>query len=319
MDRDKAERMRARWSGLMTLSRVAPLEDIEKGAEASPGAQAPQVAIGVEGEGKSWRLAVRVQRSSPRLDKMLEAMREEADGEVEVRYIGRVIALNGTPRDRVRPLITGISCGHAQGEPGTIACFVKNRNVLSSPRFLLSNNHVIGLSNLARQTDSVLQPAFLDLPAGDNVVGTFERLVELQADHNIVDAAIARIDVQFIARAVFGQPLPIAGIRTAPLSTGDRVMKIGRTTGETHGTIFAIGVDNLAVDFNGVSRSFDQQIEIAAADADPFCDGGDSGSLILDEDFRAVGLLFGKSNAEDRLCYANPISEVLDRLLVDIE
>lgn len=50
---------------------------------------------------------------------------------------------------------------------------------------------------------------------------------------------------------------------------------------------------------------------------------GDSGSLIIDEQLRAIGLLFaggdeGGSNGQG-LTYANPITTVLDEIQVDLE
>ena len=53
-----------------------------------------------------------------------------------------------------------------------------------------------------------------------------------------------------------------------------------------------------------------------------FSQGGDSGSLIVDADRRAVGLLFagsdqGGSNGKG-LTYANPLRAVLEALKVDL-
>jgi hypothetical protein len=67
---------------------------------------------------------------------------------------------------------------------------------------------------------------------------------------------------------------------------------------------------------------FDQQIEIESAGDGSFSDGGDSGSLIVDDDFGAVGLLFAGSEAGGEnglgLTFANPIGTVLDALKVDL-
>jgi hypothetical protein len=68
---------------------------------------------------------------------------------------------------------------------------------------------------------------------------------------------------------------------------------------------------------------FDNQIEIEGSGNKAFSDSGDSGSLIVDDQLRAVGLLFaggdvGGSNGKG-LTYANPIDAVLDALKVDLE
>lgn len=320
MDRARAEQLRDRWSEVLQAATAAE-ESAAPAEEAFPPfgkvVGRTRLATGIVGDEQGWSLAVRVQSEGPDLEEIITAMRADADGEIDIRRIGRVVALQATPKDKSRPVITGISCSHLQGAPGTIGCFVRNENDPQSPHFVLSNNHVIGLSNLAAQDDKILQPALGDFFDVTNVIARFERSVKLEAKHNLVDAAIARVEVPALLRQVFGRALPIAGIRTTPLVTNERVTKVGRTTGEREGTIFALGVKDLEVDFNGTPRSFDEQIEIAPS-GDDFCDEGDSGALILDASSLVVGLLFGKSNKADRLAYANPIGEVFRKLHIEL-
>jgi hypothetical protein len=100
------------------------------------------------------------------------------------------------------------------------------------------------------------------------------------------------------------------------------VAKVGRTTGPTQGRISAIEVDDVVVEYDVGEVSFDDQIEIESTGAGAFSAGGDSGSLILDEEFRACGLLFagsetGGSNGRG-LTYANPIAVVLKKLAIEL-
>ena len=63
------------------------------------------------------------------------------------------------------------------------------------------------------------------------------------------------------------------------------------------------------------------QIEITGDDHKAFSLGGDSGSLIVNSTFEAIGLLFAGSSAADNgtgVTYANPIQAVLDALKVDL-
>jgi hypothetical protein len=81
-------------------------------------------------------------------------------------------------------------------------------------------------------------------------------------------------------------------------------------------------LDNVVVGYDIGNLRFDDQIEIEGAEAGPFSQGGDSGSLIVNKQGRAVALLFsggdqGGSNGRG-LTYANPISKVLDHLKVDL-
>jgi hypothetical protein len=79
-------------------------------------------------------------------------------------------------------------------------------------------------------------------------------------------------------------------------------------------------LDNVTVEFDiGVLR-FDNQIEIEGDS--PFSDGGDSGSLIVGADRRAVALLFAGSDqggaSGQGLTYANPIHTVLEELKIEL-
>ena len=95
-----------------------------------------------------------------------------------------------------------------------------------------------------------------------------------------------------------------------------RVMKYGRTTGQTKGKIYAI---NATVDVgydSGVARFVDQIIVTPGG----FSAGGDSGSLVVTDDRKStrqpVGLLFAGSSL---VTIANPIDLVLDRFGVTVD
>jgi len=108
----------------------------------------------------------------------------------------------------------------------------------------------------------------------------------------------------------------------APLDIGDNVSKVGRTTGLTHGRVTAIELDNVVVGYDIGNLRFDGQIEIEGAGEGAFSQGGDSGSLIVNAERKAVALLFaggdqGGSNGRG-LTYGNPIDKVFDSLEVDL-
>lgn len=129
-----------------------------------------------------------------------------------------------------------------------------------------------------------------------------------------MDAALALLDtgIPFEDGALTGLGT-LQGIRTAPLEDNETtVLKIGRTTGLTRGRISAFEVDDVSVSYDMGVIVFDGQIEIEALDATPFSLGGDSGSLVVDEDLRALGLLFAGNDVD--ITYANPIGEVFQAL-----
>ncbi|MCL0077743.1 hypothetical protein M1N61_01590 [Peptococcaceae bacterium] len=89
---------------------------------------------------------------------------------------------------------------------------------------------------------------------------------------------------------------------------GMKVKKSGRTTGITTGIIRIIGT-SLKVEMGREIVLFNEQII-----SDLKSRGGDSGSLVLSMDNKAVGLFFAGS---DRVSVFNGIQEVLEKLDVD--
>jgi hypothetical protein len=94
------------------------------------------------------------------------------------------------------------------------------------------------------------------------------------------------------------------------VALGDRVQKVGRTTGHTKGWVSASDV-MLQVGFGHFGTAvFDDQLQIIQGD---FSDGGDSGSAILDTENRVVGLLF--AGGAD-YTFANQIGNVVSLLKI---
>jgi len=121
---------------------------------------------------------------------------------------------------------------------------------------------------------------------------------------NKVDAALAKpINPQILNPSI----LDVGSVRgTAQAEVGMNVIKSGRTTGVTTGTIQAVDV-SVSVDMgDGEEAVFEDQII-----ATPMSQGGDSGSLVVDEQRRAVGLLFAGS---DKTTVFNKIQNVMKEL-----
>ena len=140
---------------------------------------------------------------------------------------------------------------------------------------------------------------------------------------NWVDCAVATLNDEIKTSIKKLQGLGnLAGVGPAFVDTGTRVAKVGRTTGLTRGSVTAFELDNVVVGYDIGNLRFDNQIEIEGAETGPFSQGGDSGSLIVDGELKAVALLFaggdqGGTNGQG-LTYANPIQKVLDSLEVDL-
>jgi hypothetical protein len=114
-----------------------------------------------------------------------------------------------------------------------------------------------------------------------------------------------------------GGGVTLSGVANDP-SGIDAVAKIGRTTAMTEGRITAFEVDNVQVDYDGGTATFDGQLEIESTGTGLFSDGGDSGSLIYTPEGLAVGLLFAGSSIGGSnglgLTYANLLIDCLSTL-----
>lgn len=231
------------------------------------------------------------------------------------------------PRDRYpRPVPIGVSVGTDTLSfcfAGTLGCRLKlvdltTGNVVS--RHMLSNNHVFAEENQGTiGVDQIIQPGTLDnncvLDLND-VIGTLEDFVPMTfTGTNFVDAAIATANAADVGTATpaegWGNPTSTS-VSAAP---GMVVQKYGRTTGLTEGVIDSVNV-SVNVTYDTGTAYFENQIIIQGRRqrgkrfvASQFSDGGDSGSLIVDENRNPVGLLFAGNSS---VTIANPIDAVLD-------
>lgn len=200
---------------------------------------------------------------------------------------------------RYRPVSAGHSVSHALGTLGTVTAIVTdlyddNRHAI------LSCNHVLGQLNYGRTGDAIVQPAKNDggTPAYD-LCATLTRYVPIrfsQSYPNYVDAAIARV---WMPPAKLLSLVPWVGLITGTragnsMRPGETVYKIGRTSGMTKGTVLATHA-SVWVDYppvlngvTGVYALFKEQVITTG-----IAGFGDSGSLVFDEQKRAIGMLFG--------------------------
>jgi hypothetical protein len=215
-------------------------------------------------------------------------------------------------QSRVRPLQPGYSIGHGQITAGTLGGFFKDKD---GDIVALTNNHVGANENRAKIGDPIYQPGPMDSPRGSikfenwtqpasNLAyfGTLKRFVPLNRANNLHDSAIVKVHQSYIDSNLINTHYPqlnqkLSGIGTA--SIGMRVQKCGRTTGYTTGNVMALhGSFTISYDFG--SARFNDCIVLSGMSA-----GGDSGSLVMDTNMNAVGLLFAGS---DKVTLANPMN-----------
>lgn len=273
------------------------------------------------------------------------------DPVVTDQYVAQAGAVDR--RDRFdRPVPIGVSAGHPGITAGTIGCRVSQ----GCHTYALSNNHVFADSNDASIGDNILQPGPFDggsSPADS--IGTLFDYVPMEwhpeqpwrpKPLNYMDAALAESTDVGIATPEDGYGAPRAD--TMPGYVGQKLMKYGRTTGQTYGYIDAL---NVTIDVNYGSTAnpkyarFAGQIIIKPATEASYSDfslGGDSGSLIVAADSgypqadcvtdpvnpcagdyppvaderRPVALLFAGGGG---ITVGNPIDDILDTFGVIID
>jgi hypothetical protein len=216
----------------------------------------------------------------------------------------------------------GCSIGHFRITAGTLGCFVQTAG---GDVRILSNNHVLADENRGKAKDAIIQPGDVDGGARPkDTVAALGRFIRLKTTAtNFVDCALATLKdgIEFEHERLDGIGR-LAGVAEDPVEIGDRVAKVGRTTGTTRGRVTAFELDNLIVGFDLGNLRFDDQIEVEGAGQDPFSQGGDSGSLIVNGRREAVALLFAGSDQGGKngqgLTFANPIEAVLSALKVTL-
>jgi len=260
------------------------------------------------------------------------------------------IRLLADPRTKMqRPANPGSSIGHYKVSAGTFGAVVRDRK--SGEKLILSNNHVLanlsnGFDERAKAGDTIIQPGIYD--GGDAqaaIIGHLKRFIPVHSEVstprckiakafeemfnrcigilkpqyriqvlretekiNLVDCAVATPVSPDIIIPEILEVGSVAGTKEPQL--GMTVKKSGRSSGVTFGVILATDVTvrvGVGKDEYGV---FAEQIL-----AGPMSMPGDSGSLVLSEDNKAVGLLFAGSEQATMFSRIDLVFDALNVML----
>lgn len=267
------------------------------------------------------------------------------DLDTDVIEVGDLRLLSRT--DYVRPAPPGVSIGHYKISAGTFGAVVKDKR--TKKPLILSNNHVLANSSDGRDGrckigDPIFQPGPYDGGTEAQLIGYLERFVPILREYshsscpkaaalekignnfiqmirphykmslfkktsiqNVVDAALARpISNDVITSEILGLG-KVKGVREA--ESGMRLYKSGRSSGINNAVVKAQAATLKINMGDNEEVVFTDQIVTG-----PMASPGDSGSLVLDKDNYAVGLLFAGSESSTII---NRIQNVMD--LLDIE
>jgi len=239
-------------------------------------------------------------------------------------------------RDSTRPLACGIQIQNVDDDDrqrkagalqagsiiiGTLGCFV---TLADGSTAILSNNHVLAGENRGlKGKDRILQPGDLKFASAQHVATLTDFVAVIASPNNArpargnvifnaVDAAVATLEagIAFTQSYLPTRQQPAPHGVSAP-KVGDKVFKIGRTTGLTFGSITAVGTVVGPIPYEPGNCWFNQQIEIVGDNGTLFSDHGDSGSVIVSTTGEVVGLLYAGNGTQT---YACPIQTVLSAL-----
>lgn len=295
-------------------------------------------------------ITVFVKKKVPReeLPRVYRIPRRLDDLPTDIVEVGQIRLLNEQTQ-RYRPAPPGCSIGHYLVTAGTFGAVVYDEH--DGTPLILSNNHVLanstsGSDQRASIGDPILQPGSYDGGTIESdIIAHLERFVPLEPDvqestcqaagqfQNLINNLIYTVRPQYFVKvykrktaaanlvdAAVAKPVKTSLITGKILGIGRvtgttepeidmMVKKSGRTTGLTYGTITHIDV-SINVDY-GEDRQLPFEDQILATNMSK---PGDSGSLVLTDDNKAVGLLFAGS---DRVTVLNRISNVMRLLRVN--
>jgi hypothetical protein len=241
-----------------------------------------------------------------------------ADGyRVATEVVGplRGFALTG----RYRPVPIGVSTGNAiECLPGTIGCVLES----AGKRYLLTANHVFARQNLGTIGEVVAQPSLPDAdptcassPIRNKVarLADFEPVVYDSQTPNLMDAAIAELTTTDYSCATLPAFYGLPSSQAASPVAGAAILKVGRTTELTRGSIKAINV-KVKITFPAGTALFVDQILTSKG----FGAFGDSGALAVTDDgvFHPVGIVIG--GGSNGTAILSPIGPILQRFAATV-
>jgi hypothetical protein len=207
-------------------------------------------------------------------------------------------------RQKRRPIPGGVGTAPlGAGYVGTLGCFLKRETQTGSELLALSNNHVFADVNRLPLGAPICQPGPETAPTSTaDIFANLTQFIPVNFSPGSVndhDAAVARVvDNTLVQTAsLFGIP-NYAPSQLASPRPGQRVMKSGRTTGVTRGTVTAVNVNGVRVNYAEADSPamiavFNNVVRVVGDNGTSFSMPGDSGSLIVsDQVGEPIALLF---------------------------
>lgn len=239
----------------------------------------------------------------------------EVDGvKIVYHYEGEVRLMRTT--DYYDPLIGGISFGAIDITAGTLGGVVWDKD--TQDPYLLTNEHVVsdtGNNDPMHPPEghSIMQPGPLDGGSG-HLAGKLAKVggmkeSALNDEPSDIDAALVR-PIRGFASEEYWEIGEVENYAHASVKPGDPLVKVGRTTGVTTGSVAAVDV---SANIGGISWNSPVAMEGLIQSRRAFVEGGDSGSRVWRMDtMEPIGLVFAGSFVTSFMIPAQTICDKLN-------
>lgn len=220
-------------------------------------------------------------------------------------------------RSAQNPILGGVSISpEKERYVGTLGCFLQRITPEGTREvYALSNNHVLVDTNSLKKGTRIMHPGpEMGLAAPPIPFADMTDFIPIDFPsgratpvNNQYDAAIALVRDEFLIKAnsILGISSFVPSVAVA--IPGMKVIKAGRTTGVTTGTVFATRMNGVQVNYGMPIApritSYNDVIQIVGDDGKPFGLPGDSGSVILEQETsQPVALLFAGDTVNTWAC-----------------
>jgi hypothetical protein len=205
--------------------------------------------------------------------------------------------------------LLGLSCFHVVGPPG---------NVFPLTVWQPDHPPVGVIGSPPPPDDNIGHVVRVDFP--QTVTPTFPPQLEGVVDAAVFSLAEARTHGRSFSRAILDQNPPALLVdrvtQSARAVVGQDVRKRGFQTRVKHGRVIATGINSPWTATGLPNALLIDQADILPISDPPFCEEGDSGSLVLDEHApTAVGLLWGRNGGHGLM---SEITTVESRLRIRV-
>jgi N-acetylmuramoyl-L-alanine amidase len=294
------------WAG----NNMADVQRLKEAYEEDLLSKKNVLGVGVGEKAGETAVAVLVEKKEALAElKLGDIIPAEIEGvKTDVIEIGEQTPMACTHCDKERPVHGGLSAIWTEGTACTLGAIVyKDGKAYGLQNTHCANPHWKG----AKIGDAIMQPSPND--GGDkkkDIIGKSSDYEALKLDGksiNYFDTALVDLEVE--ATPLFLEGLGAFEPEPRDVKVGDQVWKSGRTTGVQTSKVLAVNVTMICNYGDEYGRGLFRNQIVVENTGKYFTAGGDSSSLVINNDRHPVGQIFAGSSRTATLSPIRPIME----------